>query len=59
MSCGICRYSKMRSNSASEPCTSTLTCSMLPMGKKRRLCSVVNATMVPAVMPAVMPWVTS
>jgi hypothetical protein len=49
MSCGISRYSKIRSNSANEVCTSLEICSIEPIGKKIRDCSVVNATIVPAV----------
>ena len=37
----------MRSNSASELCTSSWTPSRLPIGKNSRVCSVVNATSVP------------
>ena len=37
----------MRSKSASELCTSIWTPSRLPIGKKSRVCSVVNATSVP------------
>ena len=37
----------MRSKSASEVCTSTEIESRLPIGAKRRVCSVVNATSVP------------
>ena len=40
----------MRSNSAMDDCTSVDTCSMEPIGKNSRDCSVVNATIVPAVM---------
>ena len=39
----------MRSNSANELWTSVETCSIEPIGKNRRDWSVVNATMVPAV----------
>ena len=39
----------MRSNSASDDCTSICTPSRLPIGKKSRVCSVVNATSVPIV----------
>ena len=39
----------MRSKSASEICTSIWTPSRLPIGKKSRVCSVVNATSVPIV----------
>ena len=38
----------MRSNRAIDDCNSTDTCSNLPTGKYRRLCSVVKAMMVPA-----------
>ena len=37
----------MRSNNANELCTSVETCSIEPIGKNRRDCSVVNATMSP------------
>ena len=37
----------MRSNRASDDCTSACTLSRLPTGKKRRVCSVVKATSVP------------
>ena len=40
----------MRSNRASDDCTSVDTCSMEPIGKNSRDCSVVKATRVPAVM---------
>ena len=36
----------MRSNSASDVCTSTPTDSIEPTGKNSRVCSVVNATSV-------------
>jgi hypothetical protein len=49
MSISWSKYSKMRSNSASEDCTSSWTFSSPPIGKKRRVCSVVNATSVPMV----------
>ena len=39
----------MRSKSASDDCTSSCTPSRLPIGKKSRVCSVVNATSVPIV----------
>jgi hypothetical protein len=42
------RYSKIRSNSANDDCTSVETCSIDPMGKNSRDWSVVNATMSPA-----------
>ena len=42
------RYSKIRSNSASAPCTSTWTLSSWPSGKNSRDWSVVKATMSPA-----------
>ena len=45
----ISRYSKIRSNSASEPWISTWTLSSWPSGKNSRLCSVVKATMSPIV----------
>ncbi len=38
----------MRSNKASEECTSVETCSIDPIGKNSLDCSVVNATMSPA-----------
>ena len=40
---------KMRSNKAIDEWTSVETCSIEPIGKNRRDCSVVNATIVPAV----------
>jgi hypothetical protein len=43
------RYSKIRSKSASDPAISTWTLRSWPSGKKRRLWSVVKATMSPAV----------
>ncbi len=43
------RYSKIRSNRANEVCTSFEICSIEPIGKKIRDWSVVNATIVPAV----------
>ena len=46
----------MRSKSARLAWISIDTESMLPMGKKSRLCSVVNATIVPAVIGALGPW---
>ena len=46
MSIGWSRYSKMRSKSASEVCTSSPTPSSEPTGKKSRVCSVVNETSV-------------
>ena len=46
MSTGWSRYSKIRSNSASDVWTSRLTPSSEPTGKNRRVCSVVNATRV-------------
>ena len=49
MSTGWSRYSKIRSNSASELCTSIWTPSRLPIGKNSRVCSVVKATSVPIV----------
>ena len=39
----------MRSNKAIDEWTSVETCSIEPIGKNRRDCSVVNATIVPAV----------
>ena len=42
----------MRSNIASDDCSSTDTCSRRPTGKYKRFCSVVKAMMVPAVIPA-------
>ena len=42
------RYSKTRSNRASDDRSSTETWSSCPIGKYRRVCSVVKATMVPA-----------
>ncbi len=39
----------MRSKSASDDCTSIWTPRRPPIGKKRRVCSVVNATSVPIV----------
>jgi hypothetical protein len=47
MSTGRSRYSKIRPNSASEVWTSIPTPSSDCSGKKRRVCSVVNATSVP------------
>jgi hypothetical protein len=47
MSIGWSRYSKTRSKSASEVCTSSPTPRREPTGKKRRDWSVVNATTVP------------
>ena len=38
----------MRSNRASDACSSTETSSSRPMGKYKRLCNVVKATIVPA-----------
>ncbi len=52
MSCGRSRYSKIRSNSANEVWTSFEIWSIDPIGKKMRDCSVVNATIVPAVIAA-------
>jgi hypothetical protein len=49
MSISWSRYSKMRSKSASDDCTSSCTFSRLPMGKNRRVWSVVKATSVPIV----------
>ena len=49
MSCGMSRYSKIRSNSANDVCTSFEICSIEPIGKKIRDCNVVNATEEPAV----------
>ena len=46
MSTGWSRYSKIRSKSASDVCTSTPTDSIEPTGKNSRVCSVVNATSV-------------
>jgi len=43
-------YSKTRSNKARDDRSSTETCSSCPTGKYRRVCSVVNATTVPAEM---------
>ena len=43
------RYSNIRSNSASDERSSTETWSSCPIGKYSRVCSVVKATMVPAV----------
>ena len=48
MSCGMSRYSKIRSNNANEVCTSFEICSIEPIGKKIRDWSVVNATRSPA-----------
>ncbi len=42
------RYAKIRANSASEVCTSSATRSRLTIGNSSRVCSVVNATSVPA-----------
>ncbi len=53
------RYSKMRSNSARAPWTSTCTLSSCPRGKKRRLWRVVKATMSPMVGAFGSPWMTS
>ena len=50
MSTSRSRYSKTRSKSASEVCTSTETPSSEPIGKKSRVCSVVNAITVPSEM---------
>ena len=47
MSCSMSRYSKTRSNSANDDCTSVETCSIDPIGKNRRDCSVVNPTSMP------------
>jgi hypothetical protein len=44
------RYSKIRSKRARDDRSSTETCSSCPIGKYRRVCSVVNATTVPAEM---------
>ena len=44
------RYSKIRSNKARDDRSSTETCSSCPIGKYRRVCSVVNATTVPVEM---------
>ena len=46
-STGRSRYSKIRSNSAPDVWMSMPTDSSWPMGKKSRVCSVVNATTVP------------
>src|SRR2546421_6953102 len=46
MSTGWSRYSKIRSKSANEVCTSSPTPSSEPTGKKSRVCSVVKATSV-------------
>ena len=46
MSIGSSRYSKIRSKSASDVCTSRPTPSSEPTGKNSRVCSVVNATSV-------------
>ena len=43
----VARYSKTRSKSASEVWMSMPTLSSCPMGKNRRVCSVVKATSVP------------
>ena len=48
MSCIRSRYSKIRSNSANEDCTSVDTCNIDPIGKNSRDCSVVKATIAPA-----------
>ena len=53
------RYSKMRSNRASAPWTSTWTLSSWPSGKKRRDWSVVKATMSPIVGAVGSPWMAS
>jgi hypothetical protein len=50
MSTGRSRYSKTRSNSASEVWMSMPTLSSWPIGKNSRVCSVVNATRVPMLM---------
>ncbi|REH17958.1 hypothetical protein BCF44_14038 [Kutzneria buriramensis] len=42
------RYSNIRSNRATDDRSSTDTCKSWPIGKYRRVCSVVNATTVPA-----------
>ena len=49
MSTGMSRYSKTRSNSAIEVCTSTPTPSSELTGQNSRVCSVVKATTVPIV----------
>ena len=49
MSTGRSRYSKIRSNSASEDSTSVCTPSSDWIGNSSRVCSVVNATTVPIV----------
>ena len=49
----------MRSNSASDDCTSACTLSRLPTGKKSRVCIVVKATSVPTetcAQPPAMAW---
>ena len=46
MSTGWSRYSKIRSKSASDVCTSSPTPSSDPTGKNNRVCSVVNETSV-------------
>src|SRR4029453_18468803 len=48
ISCGRSRYSKIRSNSASEDCTSVETCSIEPIGKNSRDWRVVKPTSIPA-----------
>jgi hypothetical protein len=47
MSTGSSRYSKIRSKSASDVCTSSPTPRRPPTGKKSRDCRVVNETSVP------------
>ena len=47
ISCGRSRYSKIRSKSASDDCTSVETCSIEPIGKNSRDCRVVNPTSIP------------
>ena len=49
ISAGMSMYSKMRSKRAIDDWTSVLTESIWPMGKNRRACSVVNATIAPGV----------
>ena len=55
MSIGWSRYSKIRSKSARELCTSSWTPRRLPIGKKSRVCRVVKATSVPIDTTAA-PW---
>ena len=49
------RYSKMRANSAAEVCTSRATRISPMSGMSSRACTVVNATIVPAVITSVPP----